>query len=368
MVKASIAQSTLKAYESVKAESHWIDFLNSDYSGDFVNAKNMFLVHNEERDKQEALCLFINYLDKCVQKTRNSIGSIMAALRFLFLCDFQDITFFESHVVKQVRKGLIERGRCNAVMKVKGTTMFLTIEMLQWLRAQVFSTGKPIDLKKFMICISILLAFHFGYRVGEIAISNGNEEHTIQNRDVIFEDDKGNFINAVDARYHDISVILLCIVILRSRKADQTGGGDPYFICRYTGASIQLLEDMFWWAQNSANDPDEIFFYRPNVSRKNIGYRLRGKEISEMIRIAAVHFDMDESRFSGRSLRVSAASHLSAQRLPQEACQSVTGHASTSSYNIYVRGTVKDLGVLDLEVTEQLSVQDIRRAMLSSRG
>jgi len=50
-----------------------------------------------------------------------------------------------------------------------------------------------------------------------------------------------------------------------------------------------------------------------------------------------------------------------------EACKSVTGHASTSSFNIYVRPTVKDLGALDLAVTGELSLQDIKRAMLSSR-
>jgi hypothetical protein len=76
-----------------------------------------------------------------------------------------------------------------------------------------------------MICISVLLGFHFGYRVGEISISNGNDEHTILNKDVLFENDKGEFINAVDARHHLLSTICVCIVILCSRKANQTGGG-----------------------------------------------------------------------------------------------------------------------------------------------
>jgi hypothetical protein len=76
---------------------------------------------------------------------------------------------------------------------------------------------------------------------------------------------------------------------------------------------------------------------------------------------------LDPKRFAEKSMRNSAASHLNAQGLLVEACKSVTGHAPTSSFNIYVRPTVKDLGALDLAVTGELSLQDIKRAMLSSR-
>ena len=125
---------------------------------------------------------------------------------------------------------------------------------------------------------------------------------------------------------------------------------------------------MFWWAQVSSNNPYEIFFYRPNPDRKNLGYHLRAKEIIDMIRISAVHFGLDPKRFAGKSMRNSAATLLNAQGLPIEACKSVTGHASTSSFNMYVRPTVKDRGVLDLGVSNELTTRDIKRAMLSSRG
>ena len=239
MMLNSVAMTTRKAYDSVKAKSHWTNFLQSNKSGNFVNADNIYLFEVNERNKQEALCLFINYLDKDLQKSRNSIGSIMAALRFLFLCNLEDIAFFESKGVKQIRKSLIERGRCTEQMKVKGTTMFLTIEMIFWLRDQLFSPDKPLDLKDFMIVISILLGFHFGYRIGEVSISNKDDSHTLQCRDIIFETLDGDFIYAIDAKHHHISSIFLCIVILRSRKADQHGGGGSIlhlslYCCLYT--------------------------------------------------------------------------------------------------------------------------------------
>jgi hypothetical protein len=125
---------------------------------------------------------------------------------------------------------------------------------------------------------------------------------------------------------------------------------------------------MFYWAQISSSNPYEIFFYRPNPElKKTGGYHLRAKEVVEMIRTSAVHFGLDPKRFVGKSMRSSAAKHLNAQGLNIEACKSVTGHASTSSFNIYVRPTVKDCGVLDLSVTNELTTQDIKRAMLSSR-
>lgn len=104
--------------------------------------------------------------------------------------------------------------------------MFITSDMLTWIR-QVLDSSCPDYLKQLMICIAIHLGFHFGYRVGEICISNGDDSHTILNEDVIFETFKGEFINAVDAKNYCISVIAVCIVILRSSKTNQTGGGTP---------------------------------------------------------------------------------------------------------------------------------------------
>ena len=43
MMLNSIAMTTRKAYDSVKAKSLWISFLESEKSGKFVTAENMFL-------------------------------------------------------------------------------------------------------------------------------------------------------------------------------------------------------------------------------------------------------------------------------------------------------------------------------------
>ena len=236
--------------------------------------------------------------------------------------------------------------------------------MLAWMRYVVDST-LPLCLKQLMICIAIHLGFHFGYRVGELCISNGDGSHTIWNEDVIFETNSGDFINAVDAYKYSVSVISVCLVILRSSKANQTGGGDSQILSRYSAGSIKLLEDLFAWAQTQSRDPKEMFFFRatPGATKAGLGYHLRSCEVTAMIKAAAEHFKMSTDGFSSRSMRVSAATNMNAEHLPEADRMAVTRHKSASSHKKYVRSTMQSRGALDLISTTLLTVTDIKRSI-----
>ena len=314
--------------------------------------------------KEEALCLFICYMKNTLKKSRCAIGAVMSALRFLFNACLQDISIFECAGVTASRKSLVERGR-NAKSKTNSTsTNFITADMLAWMRHVIDST-LPLCLKRLMICIAIHLGFHFGYRVGEICIANGDDSHTIWNEDVIFETTSGDFINAVDAYKYSVSVISVCLVILRSSKANQTGGGDSQILARYSVGSIKLLEDLFFWAQTQSRNPKEMFFFRatPGATKAGVGYHLRSHEVSDMIKAAAEHFNMSTKGFCGRSMRVSAATNLNAEHLPLADRMAVTRHKSASSHQKYVRSTMHAHGALDLISTTLLTVTDIKRSI-----
>jgi hypothetical protein len=367
MIKKSVAENTLKAYLKVKAEVIWSNFLNDDPDvSKYAYSDDLFLQNNTIFEKQEAICLFIDYLDNTLKKSRSMIGAIMSALRFLFNACLQDISMFECSGVASARKSLVERGRNSKTKTMVGTTMFITSDMLTWIR-QVLDSNCPDYLKQLMICIAIHLGFHFGYRVGEFSISNGDDSHTILNEDVIFETFQGKFVNAVDAKNYCISVIAVCIVILRSSKTNQTGGGDSHILARYSAGSIQLLEDLFAWAQAQSRDPTEMFFFRatPGSTTAGVGYHLRGHEVTAVIKKAANHFGFDTKGFSAKSLRVSAATTMNAERLPEADRMSVTRHASVSSHNMYVRSTMYGRGTLDLAVTSLLTMQDVRRVAIT---
>jgi len=225
MIKRSVAPNTLKAYLRVKAEVIWAHFLSDDCDVRiYADRNDLFMWKLDRFHKEEALCLFICYMSNTLKKSRCAIGAVMSALRFLFNACLQDISIFECAGLTASRKSLVERGR-NAKSKSASTpTNFITSDMLAWMR-HVVDSSLPLCLKQLIICIAIYLGFHFGYRVGEICISNGDDSHTIWNEDIIFETTKGDFINAVDAWKYNVSIIAVCLVILRSSKANQTGGG-----------------------------------------------------------------------------------------------------------------------------------------------
>ena len=365
MIKRSVAPNTLKAYLRVKAEVIWAHFLSDDRDVRiYADRNDLFMWKLDKFHKEEALCLFICYMSNTLKKSRCAIGAVMSALRFLFNACLQDISIFECAGLTASRKSLVERGR-NAKSKSTSTpTNFITSDMLAWMR-HVVDSSLPLCLKQLMICIAIHLGFHFGYRVGEICVSNGDDSHTIWNEDIIFETTKGVFINAVDAWQYNVSIIDVCLVILRSSKANQTGGGDSQILSRYSTGSIKLLEDLFAWAQTQSKNPKEMFFFRatPGASKTDVGYHLRSCEVTAMIKAAAVHFKMSTDGFSGRSMRVSAATNMNAEHLPLQDRMAVTRHKSASSHQKYVRSTMQSRGALDLISTTLLTVTDIKRAI-----
>ena len=193
-----------------------------------------------------------------------------------------------------------------------------------------------------MISISCGLSFHFGYRPGEVAVSAGNIDHTIFNDDVVFECYDGTFFTAVEAK-NKVTEVIVCLINLCSRKADQSGGGDTHFLTRYTLASERLLLDILYWAHQNSDVLGHMFFRCLNRKR---AYHLRTKEVSNAIKEAVDAFGLPRSLFSAKSCRVGAGTALTAAGVDVTINKNLHGH----SLNTH--------GVLDLPVN--LTVIDTR--------
>ena len=230
--------------------------------------------------------------------------------------------------------------------------------MLDWIRAKVMSVA-PLNTKNLMISISCDLSFHFGYRPGEVAISAGNFEHLICNEDVVFECHDGTYFTAVEAKNHKVTEVLVCLIHLCSRKADQSGGGDTHFLTRYTLASERLLLDMFYWAHQNSDELGLMFFRRLNGKR---AYHLRTKEVSNAIKEAADAFKLPRELFSAKSCRVGAGTALAAAGVDVTINKRLLGHSSNESNQMYQRASVNTRGALDLP--KMLTVVDTRRAVV----
>ena len=361
MIFASVAPSTSDAYDKVHADVFWNDFLESKYMIGVIpeDEYDPFLVNLSYIEKQTAIILFMHYLDKDIVKSPDNIGKIMSALRFIFRCNLINMDVFDDESVRAARTSLRTRGRLGSARNTMvGSTMNVTVDMLNWIREQVFLVV-PLNTKNLMICISCELSFHFGYRPGETAISGGNHEHLICNEDVVFECYDGTYFPAVDAKNHKVTEVIVCLIHLNSRKADQSGGGDTHFLTRFTLASERLLVDMFHWAAANSDVPGHMFFRRQNGKR---AYHLRTKEVSDAIKKAADHFGLPRSLFSAKSCRVGAGTALAAAGVDVTVNMRLLGHTSNESNQMYQRASVNTRGALDLP--GNLTVTDTRRAVV----
>jgi len=266
---------------------------------------------------------------------------------------------FDDESVKSARTSLRARGRLgSAKTTMVGSTMNVTVDMLEWIREKVMSVS-PLNTENLMICISCELSFHFGYRPGEVAMSVGNFEHTICNEDVVFECYDGTYFTSVGARNHKVAEVIVCLIHLNSRKADQSGGGDTHFLTRFTLTSERLLLDMFYWAHQNSDVPGYMFYGRLNGKR---AYHLRTKGVSNAIKEAADHFGLPRHLFSAKSCRVGAGTALAAAGVDVTINKRLLGHTSNESNQMYQRASVNTRGALDLPVT--LTVTDTRRAVV----
>ena len=361
MIYKSVAASTSEAYAKVKADVFWIDFLESRYMDGICDRDEFdpYMVNRSFRERQTAVCLFMHYLDVDIKKSPDSIGKIMSALRFIFRCELQSLSVFDDEAVKSARTSLRQRGRLGSAKNTMvGSTMNVTVDMLNWIREKVMAV-EPLNTKKFMICISCELSFHFGYRPGETAISAGKSEHLICNEDVVFECYDGTFFTAVEAKNHKVTEVIVCLIHLCSRKADQSGGGDTHFLTRYTLASERLLLDIFYWAHQNSNVLEHMFFRRQNGKR---AYHLRTHEVSNAIKEAADAFGLPRSLFSAKSCRVGAGTALAAAGVDVTINKRLLGHTSNESNQMYQRASVNTRGTLDLP--GNLTVVDTRRAVV----
>ena len=361
MIFKSVAPSTSEAYEKVKADVYWNDFLASKYMIDVIpeDEYDPFLDSVSYMEKQAAIILFMHYLDNDLKKSPDNIGKIMSALRFIFRCNLRDMSVFDDESVGAARNGLRKRGRLGSAQNTMvGSTMNVTVDMLEWIRAKVMAF-EPLNTKNLMIYISCELSFHFGYRPGEIAISAGNFEHTICNEDVVFECHDGSYFRSIEAKNHKVTEVLVCLIHLNSRKADQSGGGDTHFLTRFTLASERLLLDMFYWAHQNSNEPSHMFFRRQNGKR---AYHLRTHEVSNAIKEAAEHFGLPRHLFSAKSCRVGAGTALAAAGVDVTINKRLLGHTSNESNQMYQRASVNTRGALDLP--GMLTVTDTRRVVV----
>jgi len=128
------------------------------------------MVNLSFRQKQTAVCLFMHYLDKDFVESPDSIGKIMSALRFIFRCNLQSLAIFDDESVRSASTSLRARGRLGCAKNtLVGSTMNVTVDMLNWIRELVMSVS-PLNTKNLMISISCDLSFHFGYRPGEVSV------------------------------------------------------------------------------------------------------------------------------------------------------------------------------------------------------
>lgn len=353
LVRLSVAPSTAKKYDSVEAPRLWKQFRDQqNYRG---LSSNPFLLDLDTFHRRLYVIHFMHFLDNHLKKSCSSLSTIMAALRFYFKCELQDFSIFGDETVLSARKGIKPRGRESNIMMLEGLKMALTPDLVK--RVEELSQRGWTSVKH-MIALATTTAYHFGFRVGECVISAGSRAHCLLREDCTFETKEGTFFFPWQAHSYKISDVFSLVLYLRSRKADQTGGGDVQILSHFSPESSSLLNKLFRWCQDYPGLPTDLLFSRPyGRGRANVS----GSQVSKAIKAAAESMGLPGSSFSAKSARIGAGTAYSASGANQLTTMRKLGHVSTRASIMYQRSTIHDGGSLDLPPL--LTVQDSRRIL-----
>ena len=130
-----------------------------------------------EEEKRMWLILFIDYLID----QRISPNNILPGLRFLFVANNADISFFSSPQIALARRVTYLSPREVVAARQARYRCPATWEMVSWIRC-----NRTRDVTELLVYMAVAIGFNFAWRVGQMAWDGESRgKHAIRNEDVI---------------------------------------------------------------------------------------------------------------------------------------------------------------------------------------
>ena len=249
------------------------------------------------------LCNFIAYLFQ-LKSSHSTIKCYLAGISF-----FSKINQFEDNAQKFVIKKLLE-GIKRSGPVAKDTRLPITKELLlSVVRILNLTCSSEYEIKLYKAAFS--LAYHGLLRIGELAVSNRQTDHTISISDVAFSHNG-------DLR-----------VQIPSSKTDQLGAGCVIFLQCQPNSEICPCNLMRLFLKDRPPVPGPLFCHYN-------GKALTRYQFVSVLKKSLERIGVNGTRYSSHSFRIGRATSLSMEGVPDEMIMQL-GRWKSSAYKFYIR-------------------------------
>jgi hypothetical protein len=352
------------ALKSSSAKKHdlnwnrWLKFLSAREEED-----DPYLTTRSNAGKGQALGLFVMWLRSDEGYSAETAIRCLSSVSNAWKEDSREIGIFSEPYLATVRKaarGTSGTPRELNKRKLEKQRMPVVLEMVEWLRVK-YGTG---DLFERMTYLGVALSYHFMFRVSEYVFGSVNNEHWLHGEDVDFISEDDTRVRPGDVSKHKTGTKMV-LILLRSRKNDQTGRGQRMYVTRRTPLESQLLDDLISFCAESGGGAEEPLFCRYKNGRC---LKLTNRHLKEALNLMANHFGFEECIFACHSMRIGGRCSSKTAGATRDQLRHVGGWADGSSADLsYEHGTPHDVGTLGLHDRGKdnpiLSVSDVRNMM-----
>ena len=280
--------------------------------------------------REDLILHFMGYyfLDLKIRPT--TIGTYLAAIKFMLKTSGVDISFFSSPVVSAARTGMCALFRQN-VLKADERTLPITVDFIVTVISLFGSVCQP---QRQVIVVAMVLAFTCLFRSCEYL-----GKYRVRGRDILFEFKvRGSvniFVSSADSNLTSFSRCDLCSVLINNAaaKMDPEGEGYRFHYSRQSPSvdvAFDIVEILFDWSVGARLSPGDPFLsYRKK-------WKLSYSTFQKAIKRVARHLGLDYSRYSTHSLRIGGATVMASAGLPDYVIQLI-GRWKSLAFLTYIR-------------------------------
>ena len=306
---------------------------------------------------RQAITLFVYELKNVQGRSSDFIKRTLQALRNDLIKKLFDVSVFADPSVLLARKASLESARSRHKARMSRQRLPITFDILDWLTDHLLASQNIDDE---MTLNGILLSFNFMLRCSEYC-HNPEAPHAILCEDATFKTFSGHSMSPLDFRRSlSLSPSSISEIIL-DLCSSKSGKGRRLILSRANGVSDSSFIDSLcrFTLKAGHRSPTDPFLSRYLNNRRK---KLHRGMVSCALKVAAIHFGIDELYFSTHSLRIGGATCGAAGgRSRSSLCRTGGWSELSASDALYRHVTPHDRGILSLtdEDAPLLSVRDL---------
>jgi integrase len=324
----------------------------------FSANRHLYMESLTDLDKQLRLIQFLDYMVYEARVTPSLLDSSWASVKHYFFSQGPCASFLETPYISRAWKMSRRLIKKLNPQPLKLSIMPVNLEMATVSRTWSSSAG---TLRGSLLDLTFRLGFYFGNRVSEIGSTQGSS-HQLHSSHVRFHTTEGSAVRASDPVASSLKLDLVDCVSFYWPTSKT--GCKTLFLTKQSPYSRELLRDILQWTKSIISGHEQLFLTYTHDSTES---QVTRDDLNRYIKKLASHFNLNPSRFSTRSLRVGAASTLSAEGISKSSIDEAIGWSSRGATSLrYTRQSPRiletnPLAIRDLQVMEKSSTSSGQR-------